>query len=160
MIIQMENCPCGSGKIYNDCCGLYITGKINAPTPEALMRSRYTAYVVHAIDYIIETCLEGDKISRDSVITWSEKSKWLGLKIISVIGGDEAGTVIFEAIYEQKGIKYTHHEIASFIKRDNRWYYSDGKIEPQTVVRSGPKVGRNDLCFCGSGKKYKRCCGA
>jgi uncharacterized protein YecA (UPF0149 family) len=28
------------------------------------------------------------------------------------------------------------------------------------VVRETPKVGRNDLCPCGSGKKYKKCCGA
>lgn len=30
---------------------------------------------------------------------------------------------------------------------------------PQTVIRTQPKVGRNDPCPCGSGKKYKNCCG-
>ena len=34
---------------------------------------------------------------------------------------------------------------------------SDSK--PQPVVNQGPKVGRNDPCPCGSGKKYKNCCG-
>ena len=29
----------------------------------------------------------------------------------------------------------------------------------ETVVHEGPRVGRNDLCPCGSGKKYKKCCG-
>jgi preprotein translocase subunit SecA len=32
--------------------------------------------------------------------------------------------------------------------------------KPSTVRRTQPKVGRNDPCPCGSGKKYKRCCGA
>jgi len=54
----MKPCPCNSGLDYAECCEPYITGQKNAPTAEALMRSRYTAYVVHAIDYIINTCHE------------------------------------------------------------------------------------------------------
>jgi SEC-C motif-containing protein len=123
------------------------------------MRSRYTAYVIHAIDYIIDTCLDGQqRIERKSVVDWSEKSKWLGLHIISVSGGGDDGTVIFEATYEQKGLMYVHHETAYFTKNDGCWFYKDGKIEQQTIIRNGPKVGRNDPCPCGSGKKYKRCC--
>ena len=37
---------------------------------------------------------------------------------------------------------------------------ADAPVTPQTVVREGPKVGRNDPCPCGSGKKYKKCHGA
>jgi SEC-C motif-containing protein len=134
---------------------------MNAPTAEALMRSRYTAYVVHAIDYIIATCYDGEKIDRQSVADWSEKSKWLGLRIISSGGGegDNAGTVIFEATYEQKGLRRVHHETGYFTKHNGCWFYESGKIEEQTVIRNGSKVGRNDPCVCGSGKKYKRCCG-
>jgi len=159
----MESCPCGSGLPYGECCEPYITGKMAAPTAEALMRSRYTAYAIHAIDYIMATCLNEQKIDREGVKAWSEKSKWLGLKIITVRDGgkdDEGGTVIFDALYEKKGLRYVHHEIGYFIKRDGRWYYEDGQIEPQTIVRNGPKVGRNDPCGCGSGKKYKHCCGS
>jgi len=158
----METCPCGSGLAYSACCEPFITGKTNAPTPEALMRSRYTAYVIHAVDYIIDTCLDGrERIDRKSVENWSNKSKWLGLKIISANGGAEGntGTVIFEALYEQKGLTNTYHETAIFFKRDDRWFYQDGKIETRPIVRNGPKVGRNDPCVCGSGKKYKHCCG-
>ena len=57
----MKKCPCGSGKNYSDCCQPLIKGKTKAPTAEALMRSRYSAYVEHAIDYIIETCLKNEK---------------------------------------------------------------------------------------------------
>jgi len=158
----METCPCGSGIAYSECCEPYITGKTPAPTAESLMRSRYTAYVVHAIDYLIDTCFKGDRVNRQSVVDWSEKSKWLGLRIIIATGGcdgDGTGTVVFEATYEQKGLQYIHHETAHFTKRNDRWMYDDGQIEPQQVVRNGPKIGRNDPCVCGSGKKYKHCCG-
>ena len=36
---------------------------------------------------------------------------------------------------------------------------SDGTVTPATIRRQGKKVGRNDPCPCGSGKKYKNCCG-
>jgi SEC-C motif-containing protein len=82
---MFEKCPCGSGKLYSNCCKRYIKGKENAPIPEALMRSRYTAYVLHEIDYIMDTCKEGVKIIRSNVEDWSNNSKWLGLEIISSI---------------------------------------------------------------------------
>jgi len=162
MGFKNEQCPCGSGRTFRDCCMPYLTGKINPPTAEALMRSRYTAYVKHAIDYIINTCLEKENINPDGIKDWSEKSNWLGLKIITVKGGgiaDNSGTVVFEAAYERKGLKNTHNEIAKFVKKDDRWFYEDGKIAPKPVVRSTEKVGRNDPCPCKSGKKYKHCCG-
>ena len=160
----MSLCPCDSGLSYSECCEPYITGAKHAPTAEALMRSHYTAYVVHAIDYIVDTCYEDkEKINRDGIKEWSENSVWLGFKILSVKGGDpesNAGTVIFESTYEKRGLKYVHHEIAQFIKRsDGRWAFEGGEIVPETVVRARPKVSRNDPCFCGSGKKYRYCCG-
>ena len=159
----MKACPCGSGRTYGDCCEPYIKGKKPAPTAEALMRSRYTAYVEHAIDYIIETCSQDEKEKIDFKQTkdWSENSKWLGLKILSAEKGgakDTEGIVEFEASYEMDGLKEVHREKASFIKSNDRWLYTKGEVKPDTVVRVGPKVGRNDPCPCGSGKKYKHCC--
>lgn len=160
----MKACPCGSGLAYDKCCEPYITGVKNAPTAEALMCSRYTAYVEHAIDYIVDTCSpdEKEKIDIKQTRTWSEKSKWLGLKILSSEKGgpeDTEGRVEFEALYEMDGLRDIHHEQAKFKKHDGRWLYEEGNIAPKTVVRAGPKVGRNDPCPCGSGKKYKHCCG-
>ena len=160
----MRNCPCGSGLAYSACCEPYITGAKNAPSAEALMRSRYSAYVEHAIDYLIETCTkdEKDKIDFQQTKNWSEKSNWLGLKILSAEKGgaeDKEGTVEFEARYEMDGLSENHHEKAKFVKEEGRWLYSEGNVIPKTVVRAGPKVGRNDPCPCGSGKKYKHCCG-
>jgi len=160
----MKNCPCGSGLDFSGCCEPYITGKAKAPTAEALMRSRYTAYAEHAIDYIINTCVQDGKKDIDETSTreWSEQSKWLGLKIISSENGglnDTKGTVEFKAEYERDGMKEVHHEVAKFTKEKDEWLYEEGRITPQTIVRSSPKVGRNDPCPCGSGKKYKHCCG-
>jgi SEC-C motif domain protein len=163
----MKNCPCGSGREYSDCCGPYISGKANPPTAEALMRSRYSAYVEHEIDYIINTCLHKgkDDIDYKSTKDWSEQSKWLGLKIISLEKSgvtDTEGIVEFEASYMRDGLKDVHHERAKFKKENSadgsKWLYDEGHITPLTVVRTTPKTGRNDPCPCGSGKKYKHCC--
>jgi SEC-C motif-containing protein len=125
------------------------------------MRSRYSAYAEHAVDYIIETCLnDNEHIDFKQTKEWSEQSKWLGLKIISVNKGgpaDTEGTVEFEAVYERDGLRDIHHEKARFVKKDNKWLYKDGDIVPKTITRTGPKTGRNDPCPCGSGKKYKHC---
>ncbi|MDR2135376.1 MAG: YchJ family protein [Treponema sp.] len=160
----MSTCPCLSGLPYEECCGPYLSGAKDPPTAEALMRSRYTAYAVHNIDYIMNTCLYNGKtdIDRRETTAWSEQSTWLGLKIIAVEkggSGDSEGMVEFEASYERNGLKDLHHERARFKKQEGRWIYEDGAVAPVTVVRSVPKVGRNDPCPCGSGKKYKYCHG-
>ncbi|MBQ2315416.1 MAG: YchJ family protein [Treponema sp.] len=157
-------CPCGSGKKYADCCEAIIKGTIKAPTAEALMRARYTAYVKHEIDFIINSCEKGEKIAeidRKATEDWSKNSTWHGLKILRTEPGKEPDTEIveFEATYTQKGIRDVHHEIGGFKKINGEWFYSEGLIRPTTVVREGRKVGRNEPCPCGSGKKYKNCCG-
>ena len=159
----MKKCPCDSGFEYAECCEPYITKAKDAPTAEALMRSRYSAYVEQAIDYIVETCTndEKNKIDIKQTKNWSEKSKWLGLKILSAEKGgpnDSEGTVEFQALYEMDGLRDNHHEKAKFKKQDGRWLYDEGEIVPKTIVRAGPKIGRNEPCTCGSGRKYKHCC--
>ncbi len=160
----METCPCGSGRSFADCCGPYISGKVKPATAEALMRSRYSAYATHAIDYIVKTCLTDDDhdIDEEATRKWAERSTWLGLRIIKTEKGgssDDEGMVEFRAAYSMDGLREEHHEIAHFEKHDGAWIYAEGEVIPETVVRDGPKVGRNDQCPCGSGKKYKKCCG-
>ncbi len=160
----MKACPCGSGRDYADCCKPYITGVQKAPSAEALMRARYSSYVEHAVEFLVSSCVpEGQKdIDMEQTRSWSEKSQWLGLKIVSVEKGgpaDTEGVVEFEATYVMDGLKDRHHERAAFKKINGDWLYENGSIVPTTIVREGPKVGRNDPCPCGSGKKYKHCCG-
>jgi SEC-C motif-containing protein len=164
-IAKKDLCPCGSGKAYSDCCQPIIERRVDAPTAEALMRARYSAYAKHEISFIIDTCVrtQSDRdIDEKSTRDWSEQSRWLGLKIISTEKGgpdDKDGVVEFTASYERGGLKDLHKEKAEFKKIDGKWLYEDGSVAPVTIVRSAPKVGRNDPCPCGSGKKYKHCCG-
>ncbi len=121
---------------------------------------------------------------------WAATAQWKGLEILSVKQGgpnDKRGVVEFMATYEQKGETLRHHEVSKFRKtQDGRWLFVDGKSHTHRAgdhehdhehdhdhdhdrghahnhapaMRSEPKVGRNDPCTCGSGKKYKKCCGA
>jgi SEC-C motif-containing protein len=162
----MEQCPCGSGQSYDACCQPLIQGTQAATTAEALMRSRYTAHVKAQIDYIVDTTHPSKRgsVNRKEVADWARKSEWQSFEILHAEGGgptDSEGTVEFVATYRLKEKLAKHHEIAEFKKSEDRWYFFDGKApRPQTMVRQGPKVGRNDPCACGSGKKFKKCCGA
>lgn len=161
----MEQCPCGSGKEYAQCCEVYIT-EIEIPkTAEQLMRSRYSAYVKKEISYILRTILPKQRkdIDEEGVRNWSEKTQWRRLEIRKSEKGDTGdteGTVEFIAYYIDKTLASKHHEVAKFRKYKERWYYEDSEFpEQMQFVRPEPKIKRNDPCLCGSGKKYKKCCG-
>ncbi|WP_315329659.1 YchJ family metal-binding protein, partial [Treponema socranskii] len=90
------------------------------------------------------------------------QSVWHGLKILRTekgAAGDTEGIVEFEADYTRHGLRDKHHETAAFEKADGEWLYTTGKLKTTTIRREGKKIGRNDPCPCGSGKKYKQCCG-
>jgi SEC-C motif-containing protein len=129
------------------------------------MRARYAAYATHNIDFILDSHhpKTKDTVDRDSTETWSKNAEWLGLEIASTeLGGpnDEVGTVEFLARYKIKGVVIPHRERAQFEKLEGKWYFVDGKeLNAPTVRHEGPRVGRNDPCPCGSGKKSKKCCG-
>lgn len=159
----MESCPCGSGIAFKNCCEPVISGKLPAETAEKLMRARYTAYTKQAMDFIFETTHPEHRQGYDHEGTkqWAESSEWLGLEIISTKDGadhDSSGSVEFIARYKTGETNYQHHELAGFKREDRKWYFTDGtqvKPKPLSVV----KIGRNDPCSCGSGIKYKKCCG-
>jgi SEC-C motif-containing protein len=161
----MELCPCGSEKDYNACCQPLIKGERAAETAEALMRSRYTAHAKKEYDYIFDTTQPAKRQDSDRKETaaWSKKLDWQSLEIRNVAQGgpdDSSGTVEFVARYRKNGTAFDHHEIAEFVREDDRWYFKDGQPpQPVQAVRQGPKIGRNDPCPCGSGKKFKKCCG-
>lgn len=163
-----DACPCGSARMFADCCGPYIAGKALPPTAEALMRSRYAAYVVGSLDYLGETLAPEaqDDYDPEAVKRWAEDSVWTGLSIRSTEAGgpgDDEGMVEFVAGYRMDGKPHKHHETSRFVRRDGRWYYLDGTMGPPVRLaapRTEPKIGRNDPCHCGSGKKFKKCHGA
>ena len=156
----MEDCPCGSEIAYDKCCGPYHAGSAIAPTAEALMRSRYCAYVKAEIEYLFQTVQPDQRIGLDrkSIREWSEGAEWLGLEILNSTGGegDKLGQVEFIAKFRQDEVDHSHHEVSRFKKKDGKWFYVDGKVKP--MIAEGATISRNGPCPCGSGKKYKRCC--
>lgn len=161
----MEMCPCGSGNSYETCCEPLIRGTESATTAEAMLRSRYTAHAKREVDYIVQTTHPEKRKDDDekTVARWTRKTEWLNMKLLGTENGgpdDDEGIVSFEANYFEKGERRVHREIATFKKIDGKWYFYDAEIPPPTqFVRETPKVGRNAPCPCGSGKKYKKCCG-
>ncbi|MCC6302212.1 MAG: YchJ family protein [Gammaproteobacteria bacterium] len=161
-----DTCPCGSGRDYPACCGPVIEGSGPAATAEALMRSRYSAFARGAIDHLEHSLHPDARADHDAEATrrWADKAEWQGLTIVATTGGgpdDDAGTVEFIASYRQKGVTHAHHEVGAFHRHQGRWYYTDGRmVTPGTQRNEGPRVGRNEPCPCGSGRKYKKCCGA
>ncbi|MFA6235989.1 MAG: YchJ family protein [Bacteriovorax sp.] len=160
---MMNLCACGSDLAYSECCEPYIKGKKSAPTAVALMRSRYTAFAVGEMDYIYNTHHESTRkeLDMDGVKSWAANSEWLGLEIRETERGtenDTEGKVEFKCKFVFNGNEQSHHELSTFKKEGKIWYFVDGVMKNNTVRRDAPKVGRNDPCPCGSGKKAKKCC--
>ena len=126
-----------------------------ADSAEALMRARYSAHVLGEIDFIMETVhpkLRSGHSAAD-IRAWAEQTSWLKLEVLECLKGtvkDNKGIVEFKAYFLSELKQSVHHERSNFERLDNKWYYVDGVT---------PKVGRNHPCTCGSGKKYKKCCG-
>jgi SEC-C motif-containing protein len=168
----MSLCPCrlmDQNKLnYDTCCRPLIEGKNKATTAEALMRSRYAAYVVKNIDYIDQTqiMVGTETYNKEEALKWAESSEWLGLEIKKTQKGelsDNTGVVEFVAHYKDKasGTELKHHETSLFQRYNGDWKFKEGHIHgAQPLKRLEPKMGRNDPCSCGSGKKYKKCCGS
>lgn len=156
-----QQCPCLSGKSYETCCGIYLTTDTAAPTPEALMRSRYTAYTELNIDYIGKT-MQGpasEDFNQESTRRWAEHVKWLGLEVLTSKVEDDTGYVEFKARYLADRKEQMIHELSEFKRIDGKWFYTDGEEGiDDTEFTPLKKIGRNDPCPCGSNKKYKKCC--
>ena len=155
-------CPCNSGRPYAECCKPLLSGDHLACTAEALMRSRYTAYVVRDIAYLLKSWHPSTRPDNIDTATIPE---WSGLNIIRTEKGmetDSEGVVEFQATAFSPKNMLRLHEVSRFVKEDGQWLYVDGDIKnnPLPVERRGPKIGRNDPCHCGSGKKFKKCCGS
>ncbi len=158
-------CPCTSGKDYPVCCEPLIQQKRKAETAEQLMRSRYTAYATGNVDWIVESQSPDGRqfVDKKATEEWSKRAKWSRMEVLEVTNGgpdDTEGFVDFKAYYTIGGEDITHHEVASFRKEDGVWYFVDGiEVKPRPFKRLEPKVGPNEPCSCGSGKKHKKCCG-
>ncbi|USD39305.1 YchJ family protein [Ferrimonas sp. SCSIO 43195] len=151
----MSHCQCGSNLAYRLCCQPLHCGDSHASSPEQLMRSRYCAFVEGKADYLLATHHPQYRASLtvEQLADSCRDSDFVGLQIVDVPAdsGDQ-GEVEFKAWYRQGSEILALWERSRFQRLEDRWHYCDGDIQPLL------KLGRNDPCPCGSGKKAKKCC--
>lgn len=126
--MEKPYCYCGFKSRFEECCGRFLAALAVPETAEALMRSRYCAYVVRDQGYLLETW---HPHNRPAVLTLDPNQRWLGLKIKAVAQGraeDETGTVEFVARYKSGSRGYRLHETSQFKKESGRWFYLQGEL--------------------------------
>lgn len=122
-----EPCPCGSGQRYAACCGPLHAGERPAASAEALMRSRYSAYVLKLADYLLATWHPSTRPSELDLA--ADDSKWLGLDVKRhEVQDDDRAMVEFVARYRIAGRGHRLHEVSRFVREDGRWFYVDGDL--------------------------------
>ena len=146
-------CPCGQGN-YQHCCQPLHVGQAHAETASQLMRSRYSAFALQQIDYIVQTTALGQQASLDvdAIADWSKSNQWLKLEVLNSnekLDKNHA-QVEFKAHYHDGKQTQIHHEISHFVQHQARWYFLDPTTGQQPTMKQP--------CICGSGKKFKQCC--
>ena len=122
-----EPCPCGSGQRYAACCGPLHAGERPAASAEALMRSRYSAYVLKLADYLLATWHPSTRPSELDLA--ADDSKWLGLDVKRhEVQDDDRAMVEFVARYRIAGRVHRLHELSRFVREEGRWFYVDGDL--------------------------------
>ncbi len=146
-------CPCGQGN-YQHCCQPLHVGQAHAESASQLMRSRYSAFALQQIDYIVQTTALGQQASLDvdAIADWSKSNQWLKLEVLNSnekLDKNHA-QVEFKAHYHDGKQTQIHHEISHFVQHQARWYFLDPTTGQQPTMKQP--------CICGSGKKFKQCC--
>lgn len=149
----LSTCPCQSEKAYTDCCAPFHRHQTRPQTAEQLMRSRYCAYVLKNIPYIVETTVPSQQalLNAAELQAWADGTHWLGLQIVKNEILDKTHSAVeFKAIFQGEAGEQTHEERSIFVNIDGRWYFVDPTVPLPTMKQP---------CVCGSGKKFKHCCG-
>ncbi len=140
-------CPCKSGFEYTECCEPLIKRKKEASTPLELMRSRYSAFVLGEVGYLIYSDTHSSEADKEELLAFSKGVEWIGLSIVEA----NENVVEFKAYYNIGGKTELLHEKSRFIQVEDKWKYDTGELFHS-------KIERNISCPCGSGKKFKKCC--
>ena len=188
MQLSLQTCPCqispasqsvSSALLYKDCCQPYHDSLchedfdqadgIYADSAERLMRTRYSAFVLIKPEYIVKTTVPAQQnfLDINAIESWAKETDWAGLEIVEHTPklGKRHAQVEFKAYFNTKDNTASleekvqaHHELSAFVKVTNKashdarcWYFLD-----PTVAMT---VGQKQPCICGSGEKFKRCCG-
>lgn len=177
---SLHTCPCqthpsasaiSSPLLYQDCCQPYHdafyndeidkVASLKAETAERLMRTRYSAFVLVKPDYIVRTTLPAQQglLDMNAIESWAKETDWAGLEIVQHTPklDKRHAQVEFKAYFNTVDGIQAHHELSAFVNvkdkanNDVRWYFLDPTVV-MTVTQKQP-------CICGSGEKFKRCCG-
>ena len=180
MLIALQTCPCqinpslnimSAPLLYSDCCQPYHDGVYDkeaneaegtkADTAERLMRSRYSAFVLVKPEYIVKTTLPAQQALLDiqAIESWAKETDWAGLEIVAHTPklGKRHAQVEFKAYFNMPDGLQAHHELSAFVQmkskasNDAGWYF----LDPTVSMR----LSQKQPCICGSGEKFKRCCG-
>ncbi|ENV10661.1 hypothetical protein F966_00432 [Acinetobacter higginsii] len=148
-----QNCPCGQGQYAACCQPLHLKQQV-AQTAEQLMRSRYSAFALQQIDYILQTTALGQQsaLDRAAIADWSQSNQWLKLDVVQHQPKlDKTHALVeFKAHYHDGTQTHIHHEISHFVLHQQQWYFLDPTLDMQITMKQP--------CICGSGKKFKQCC--
>ena len=150
---SIQACPCGQGA-YMSCCAPLHQRQQYASSAEQLMRSRYSAFALQQIDYLIQTTALGQQsyLDRDAIADWSQRNTWLQLEVIHHLAKLDKchAQVEFKAHYHDGQQAQVHHEISHFVYYAGRWYFLDPTLDMPITMKQP--------CVCGSQKKFKQCC--
>lgn len=150
---SIQACPCGQGA-YMSCCAPLHQGQQHASSAEQLMRSRYSAFALQQIDYLIQTTALGQQsyLDRDAIADWSQRNTWLQLEVIHHLAKLDKchAQVEFKAHYHDGQQAQVHHEISHFVYFAGRCYFLDPTLDMPITMKQP--------CVCGSQKKFKQCC--
>jgi SEC-C motif-containing protein len=157
-----QPCSCGTGKLFELCCGPRLSGECPATTAEELMRSRFTAHVARDYRYLHLTYRP---TAKKPYVEEEEMApiQWTRLTIHAHEPGatPDIAFVDFSAFFVDEHGEHPMHEKSEFVRTGGQWLFTRTvRTGPAPLRSAGPKVGRNDPCPCGSGKKYKHCCGS
>lgn len=128
------NCYCCSGKNFDECCQPFLDGTAKPQTAEELMRSRFSAYAVGAIEYLLRSTHPSTRKfhKAEEIENWAKTNTWERLEIVSKSNGeakDTQGTVEFKAYFTgADGNPQIHHEHSNFRKELGKWFFVDGKV--------------------------------
>lgn len=164
IIAPTTACP-ACATAYQQCCLPLHQGTAIASTPQALMRSRYSAYVLGLYDYIVATYASAERANLTvyDIANSAAQTTWIGLRVLDTKilpqstndAGQFYGEVEFKVFYSEAKCLYCLHERSTFVQEDGQWFYRDGVM---LAGNGAVKSKRNDPCCCGSSKKFKQCC--
>lgn len=120
-------CYCDSKKEFSTCCEPVILGQKLRTTPEICMRSRYSAYCIKNIDYIIASTFPSQRkyYPKKSLENWAKSVSWIKLEIVYA----QDDLVEFKAYFTEADSNIQiHHEKSRFKQENGNWYFFEGEV--------------------------------